>query len=71
MNVLCGRIKATARLLSVNVGVPRDITWCAPVARFRGERARDRSTDRWFADSLLEEAGFELFVPQGISASPS
>ena len=27
--------------------------------------------NRWFADPLLEEAGFELFVPLGISASPS
>src|SRR5207342_2518466 len=27
--------------------------------------------NRWFADSLLEGDGFELFVPLGISASPS
>ena len=27
--------------------------------------------NRWFVDSPLEEAGFELIVPLGISASPS
>jgi hypothetical protein len=49
---------------------PDNIRWLEP--RWQSGRSeRPPQRDRWFADSALEEAGFELFVPLGIGAPPT